>query len=239
VTKKKLTRAEQEFVDLQKRNDVLLALDEEKFAAEIEANKRKQDKILKDTGINSQKVMSIKQKENEIFSKLDQQRLAAVGAFFGGLASISAFGGKQNFEIAKRAAQAEAIIAGALAFSKALASAPPPFGAIFAAGVAIKTASQIRTIEGTTLQTGIDSVPGTGTADNFPALLAPGERVVPTKTNQDLTEFLAGSGTQTELLQIIADRLANIEPVAMVQIGNQDILTSVNDAIDEGGTLAS
>ncbi|MEO6078068.1 MAG: hypothetical protein ABIP54_04740, partial [Candidatus Andersenbacteria bacterium] len=45
---------------------------------------------------------------------------------------------------------------------------------------------------------GIDSVPGTGSQDNFPAVLAPGERVVPRETNQDLTAFLeARQGPQT------------------------------------------
>jgi hypothetical protein len=72
----------------------------------------------------------------------------------------------------------------------ALASSPPPFNFIQAAAVTAAGIANVAKIAGTPLQTGIDSVPGIGNRDNFPAILAPGERVVPRETNKDLKEFL-------------------------------------------------
>lgn len=69
--------------------------------------------------------------------------------------------------------------------------AAPMAAAITAAGMA-----NVAKIVSTPLATGIDSVPGIGSNDNFPAVLAPNERVVPSKTNEDLTEFLKNQSSQ-------------------------------------------
>lgn len=116
---------------------------------------------------------------------------------------ITAIAGDQNkaaFIIAKGAAIAQAIVATNLASAQALAVPPAPNFAL--AGMA-KTAGAINiaaiaatAIKG--LQSGVDSIPGIGSRDSFPAMLAPGERVVPSKSNEDLTAFLeevrAGEG---------------------------------------------
>jgi hypothetical protein len=122
---------------------------------------------------------------------LKQQQLQQVSGFFGNLASLSKTNNKDLQRIGKAAAIAQATIDGVLAVQKAWAQGGA-FGAVMAAGVAVATGVNIAKIASTPvgLATGIDEVPGIGTRDNFPALLAPGERVVPRETNVDLKNFL-------------------------------------------------
>lgn len=120
----------------------------------------------------------------------EQKRLAMTSQFFGNLSVLSQTGNKELAAIGKASAIAQATIDGFAAVQKALASAPPPFNFALAASVGIATAANVAKIASTPLATGIDSVPGIGSADTFPAVLAPGERVVPAETNQDLTRFL-------------------------------------------------
>ena len=47
---------------------------------------------------------------------------------------------------------------------------------------------------------GIESVPGIGTRDNFPAMLTPGEGVVDAKTNQKLVKALKEREEQQNFL---------------------------------------
>lgn len=73
--------------------------------------------------------------------------LGASQTMFGQLADIAKAGGKDSFEAYKQMASAEALVAGALATMKALASAPPPFNFILAATTATLTAVQIAQIQ--------------------------------------------------------------------------------------------
>jgi hypothetical protein len=114
----------------------------------------------------------------------------------GTIASLSSSGNKELAAIGKAAAISQATMDGWVAVQKALASAPPPFNYGLAAAVGVATAANVAKIVGTPLATGIDSVPGIGSNDNFPAVLAPNERVVPSKTNEDLTEFLRTQSSQ-------------------------------------------
>lgn len=82
---------------------------------------------------------------------------------------------------------------GAQAAYAAMAGIPfvgPALGAAAAAAVIADGAARISTIRGA--QTGITEVPGIGTRDTFgPVALAPGERVVPGETNQDLKKAIS------------------------------------------------
>lgn len=90
---------------------------------------------------------------------------------------------------------------GAQAAYSALAGIPfigPALGAAAAAAVIADGAARISAIRGAA--TGITEVPGIGSRDTFgPVALAPGERVVPGETNQDLKaaidQILSGGGT--------------------------------------------
>ena len=126
----------------------------------------------------------------------EQRRLKQTSDFFGNLSTLASSGNKELAAIGKASAIAQATIDGYAAVQKALASAPPPFNFALAAGVGIATAANVAKIASTPLASGIDSVPGIGSKDNFPAMLMPGERVVPAETNQDLTNFLKNGGSQ-------------------------------------------
>jgi hypothetical protein len=167
-----------------------------------------------------------------------REELQTTAAIFGNLATLTRTGNKELFEIGKAAAFVEATVQGALAIQKALASAPPPLNFALAASVGVATGVQLATISAQKLQTGIDSVPGIGTADNFPALLAPGERVVPARTNEDLTSFLASQENNTEILLSINESLANIQPQVSVRVGEDELVNTINDSLDSGRELA-
>ena len=117
----------------------------------------------------------------------------------GTIASLSSSGNKELAAIGKAAAITNATIDGYAAVQKAMASAPPPFNFALAALVGAATAANVAKIAGVGLAGGIDSVPksagGGNNGDNFPAILKPGERVVPSETNQDLKQFLANQSS--------------------------------------------
>jgi hypothetical protein len=150
------------------------------------------------------------------------------------IASLQSSGSKTLGAIGKAAAISQATIDGYAAVQKALAAAPPPFNFVLAGLVGAATAANVGKIASTPLRTGIDSVPGVGTQDNFPAMLAPGERVVPSKTNQDLTKFLQGDG---------AGQAPNVNVYLTVQgdiLSDPDsgirMVEKINDAIRRGLT---
>jgi len=109
------------------------------------------------------------------------------------ISTLTSSSNKTLFAIGKASAVATATIDGIAAVQKALASAPPPFNFILAGLVGVATLANVAKIASAkppSFQHGIDSVPGIGNQDNFPALLAPRERVVPARTNQDLTQHI-------------------------------------------------
>jgi len=114
---------------------------------------------------------------------------------FGNLATLTSTGNKTLGAIGKAAAIGQATVSTYVAANKAM-EAGPFLGPIFAAAAIVAGLVNVAKISSTPLATGIDSVPGMGSSDNFPAMLAPGERVVPTKTNEDLTDFLKGQQNQ-------------------------------------------
>jgi hypothetical protein len=142
------------------------------------------------------------------------------------------------FAIGKAAALAQATIDGYAAIQGAYKSGSviggPPLGAAFAAAAAAATAVNIAKIAATGLRRGIDSVPGVGTKDNFPAMLAPGERVVPAKTNEDLTEFLSRMNDQETQQQIVFNLNFNGPVWADRATAGSEIIEAINEAIDRG-----
>lgn len=123
----------------------------------------------------------------------NKQREANLKSTLSSISSLSSSSNKELAAVGKAAAIAQATIDGYAAVQKALSAAPPPYNFALAALVGTATAANIAKIAGVGLQSGIDSVPGIGNRDNFPAVLAPGERVTDKNTNQDLKEFLANA----------------------------------------------
>lgn len=157
----------------------------------------------------------------------------------GTIASLSSSGNKELAAIGKAAAITNATIDGYAAVQKALASAPPPFNFALAALVGAATAANVAKISGVSLAGGINEVPksarGGNGGDNFPAMLMPGERVVPTETNQDLKEFLANQGGGSKVnvnITVLPGTGLNNE-----QIGN--LIEQMNNYFNAGGLKLS
>lgn len=169
----------------------------------------------------------------EIKEAQNKQRAQDQRDTLNSIATLTSSSNKTLKAIGKAAAITTATQDGIVAVQKALASAPPPLNYALAAGVGAATAQNVARIAG--LQSGIDSVPGVGTADNFPALLAPGERVVPTKTNQDLTQFLAAqrnaSGGGGTVINITVQEAFGVDAET---IGIK-VVESINAASDRSG----
>lgn len=163
--------------------------------------------------------------------EVDQQKQRAENfkSTMSTISSLSSSGNKELAAIGKAAAITNATIDGYAAVQKALASAPPPFNFALAGLVGAATAANVAKIAGVGLKGGIDSVPrsasGGNNGDNFPAILQPGERVVPKNTNEDLNSFLQnqnqgsnvninvtvmpGTGLNTEQIGNLIDQLNN------------------------------
>lgn len=172
-------------------------------------------------------------------AEINKQRLQDFSSFFGNLATLQQTKSKELFAIGKAAAIAQATIDGFQAiqssYAKGAAIGGPPLGAAFAAAAGAATAVQISKIAATNLRTGIDSVPGVGSADNFPAMLAPGERVVPTRTNEDLTEFLRNQ--QTQAPSVVFNLSFNGPVWSNKAEAGAEIVDAINEAMDRGMAL--
>ncbi len=175
----------------------------------------------------------MQKKEEEV----QKQKLAAFSGFFGNLATLQSSSSKELAAIGKAAALAQATIDGYAAVQGAYKSGAiiggPALGAAFAVAAGIATAGNLAKIAGVGLKTGIDSVPGVGSGDNFPAMLAPGERVVPSETNQDLTEFLARERTQTVSPINISINFNGLVAGSPQEIGSQ-LIEYINESIARG-----
>lgn len=177
-----------------------------------------------------------KKKADKLEQQRSQGRLKAASVFFGGFASLAALGGKKTFLLSKRLAQAQAIVDGVAAVQRALANPPgPPFNALIVAGTIAQTTANVARIENQKLQTGIDSVPGIGSADNFPALLAPRERVVPAETNKDLKQFLLDQTVIDEQPKQTINQFIFQGPIIGDESAGLAIIDMINQALENTG----
>lgn len=152
----------------------------------------------------------------------------------GYISSLASSNSKELAAIGKAAAISQATIDGYAAVQKALASAPPPFNYGLAAAVGVAAAANVAKIVGTPLATGIDSVPGIGSNDNFPAVLAPGERVVPSNTNADLTEFLKNQSSQPRAQITVNVQMNDVFTSDPREMGRK-IIEVINEASQANG----
>ena len=152
---------------------------------------------------------------------------------FAAIATLSESSNKELAAIGKAAAITTATIDGYAAVQKALASAPPPFNFALAALVGVATAANVAKIAGVGLKGGIDEVPGIGNQDNFPAVLAPGERVVPSQTNKDLKEFLARNKSGQMARQVNLNITISNNLPASREAGNA-MIEAINEALRNG-----
>lgn len=239
----------QELITVEEYNAEKLAIQEQQFANEQMALaahegivfKTKEDFAAATEVLNQQQAAkkaaldaANKKREEDV----NKQRLQAFSGFFGNLASLSQSSSAELAAIGKAAAITQATIDGLVAIQGAYKSGAtiggPALGAAFAGAAAIATAANVAKIAGVGLRRGIDSVPGTGNNDNFPAVLAPGERVVPSETNKDLTEFLARAGAQERTVTVNINIVA--QPGAFVgRETASDIVEGLNNYFANGG----
>ena len=169
---------------------------------------------------------------------LETSKIQVVASTLGNIATLMQTKNKELFEIGRAAAIAQATVNTFMGVSNALAGPPtgPPFplNIIFAASQGVALAVQLSNLASAHLAGGIDSVPGVGFQDNFPAVLAPGERVVPRSTNEDLKSFLQSSGGTTALLQELVSTVRSLANTTIVQIGDKVIANEVRSAIQSG-----
>jgi len=131
---------------------------------------------------------------------------------------------KKNSHIRKGILMKEAIIEGKAAILKAWNSAPFPANLPGVAITTAATAMAIRDIMKGQAHDGMDSLPSTGTY-----MLEKGERVVSSRTNRDLTDFLASSsGGQSNM---------NTQPVTIQVNGISDPDMVVNALASRRGEL--
>ena len=101
------------------------------------------------------------------------QRLQALGQFFGLAAQAAALGGAQSFAVTKAFAVGEAVVSGILATQKALASAPFPLNIAIAALVAGLAAANVARIASASPGGGAGAAVGAGIGAGPPAPVTP------------------------------------------------------------------
>lgn len=184
-------------------------------------------------------------KQRTAFEASQQKaRLQAVQDSLSNLATLQSSGSKTAFRIGQAAAIAQAGINLFQGVSNALAGPPtgPPFPLNLLLATSIGAAqganiAKIASAKPPGLQDGIDEVPSGFNNDTFPAFLSSGERVVPSKTNEDLRSFLnENQGTNNLLTQLIS--AVRESGNVMVNVGGETITNVVRRELESGGTLA-
>lgn len=187
----------QEIEALIERNDILRALDESRYASEIEKNQNSVNEKLKLLQQEATETLKIKLKLKDQSDKIDEQRKQAAMQALNDLAIFQNAKSKELAAVGKAAAISATIIStyeGAQKAYSSLAGIPfvgPVLGTAAAAAAIAGGLARVAMIQGTPLKTGLESVPGIGTADSFPAMLQPRERVITRKQNEDLTPLLS------------------------------------------------
>lgn len=237
---KKLSEIDKAKVEeLKSQNDSLREIDAAGNADRINDNQKRIDTILAQEKVSASERLKIEADRVKKQRDIEAQQVSAAKDTFGNIAAAAKVGGQETFEIYKAAAKAQAIIAGYEGVAKAIAKVEIfPLNYVLAASIAAATAAQVVSINATGLATGIDKVPGLGTKDNFPAVLAPGERVVPSKTNQDLTADLEQRERDRAVMSHILAAVSR-NPEVHVYVGSRELALTLRDEIASGRVVFS
>jgi hypothetical protein len=209
----KLTAAYQQgLIGHDKYNQDQLLLDKKKNAAQLQLQKAHDDKTIQ----QRDSFLSLA----STLQRAKSQELVAIG---------------KAAAITQIAIDTPKAVSGAFAFGSSLAG--PALGFTHAAIAATAEAALAAQVAGVGLANGIDSVPGTGNRDNFPAVLAPGERVIPRSSNQDLKSFLSDASGMTAVLQSIDNKLGQLQNSTIVNIGSKNIVNELRDAMAGGRVI--
>lgn len=165
------------------------------LAAEEDFQKRK-GLIAERGSLIEKKIILDKAKFEDEQNKL---KLDAAKETFGGLSTLTRTGNRQLFEIGKAAAIANAVVNTAQGVTRALAQYPPPFSGLAAMSQAVAGAVQIAAIRSQSLNQGgvVSGFTGTPGKDTVPAMLTPGELIVPNQNFDEVINAVAQSRIAT------------------------------------------
>ena len=158
------------------------------------------------------------------------------------ITSMMAQGGEESFQAYKRLAQAQAAIAGSLAFIKALASGEPPFNIIQAASIAALTAVNIASIDQQTYQ-GARAMGGSVTGGNSYMVGENGPEVVTMGGSGVVTpSSVNNNGGATNVTQVFqlggGDGDAKRQILAAAPFIRAQAKQAVLEAINQGGAMS-
>lgn len=166
----------------------------------------------------------------------NKKRVADLTSTLGMISTLESSKNAELFFIGQQAAAANAIINTFEGVSKAWALGPilgPPLATL----VAIAGAAQVAGIESQSppgFAGGLDMVPGSGSEDNFPAMLAPGEGVLTSNNNKKLTQIL----NQTPVGAPARSSSGGGSQQIHIHIGGKTIVETINNELRGGRKLA-
>lgn len=231
---------DKEVQDTLTQNSLLQSIGDEDSALQIEKNNERLKQLEDDEEVSLNVRLGLKKREIERENNLDKMRFQAAQNSLGQLASLRSSNDKKLAAIGKSSAIAQTTIdtyRGAQGAAAALAPIPiigPALAVAAAAAFIVAGLARVRTIAGTPLQKGITEVPGVGTRDNFPAMLAPKERVIDANTNQDLKGFLSGNSQMNALLSSIDSKLDRLNNRFVINVGSDKVADVVRDQMQSG-----
>jgi len=183
---------------------------------------------------NSLAIIKLNNDRAKAEEETNKLKLQQASDFAGAIVGLAKASNSELGGLGKAAAIAQATIDGYVAVQKAWAQGGF-FGAGMAAVVAATTAANVAKIAGTPgFAKGINSVPGVGNQDNFPAMLAPGERVVPAKSNEDLTDFLQSQGENAGPQIILNLNIGTLIGPDPRELGDE-LIELINNRLQSGG----
>lgn len=221
----------------------LLASNDEVAQIErIERNRETLQILLEDERLTASDREKIQKRLLQSQVAIERQRLKAGSDSLNQLAQLQTAKTKELAALGKGAAIAQTTIdtyRGAQAAAASLAGIPvvgPVLAAAAAAAFITAGLARVAQIAGTPLESGMTEVPPGFSGDTFPARLSSGERVVDAGTNQDLKAFLSNSKTD-DLLQVIAQRISNLEQRVVVNVGGENLVDVVQRGLERGRVL--
>ena len=235
----------QEIADIKAKNAALMADDIYDNTDEIARNNAKIQKIGAADASLAKYETDLEKYKTDAEKRELATRKAQTDLFLSSIAGASKSNSYAMRYAAKGAAIAQAIIntyqgaTGAFASLSMIPFVGWALGAAAAAGIIAAGFANVNAIRSTPLATGITSVPGIGTKDQFPAMLAPGERVVPRESNEDLKAFLKDSGGMAGIMASIDSKISKLSNQIVVQIGDREIMNVLRNSLNSGRSFAT
>lgn len=230
--------------ELKAQNELLTLLDEEANAEKIDRNQQLIDEIAAQQLEGTQAALKLQieaeKKKQAAQKKSDDLFIKQQDTFLSTAATLSQDKNRELALIGRAAGITQIAIktppAVASSFEFGTKLGGPPLGFIFAGIAGVAMAAQAARLAATPLQTG-GLIPGGFPNDTFPARLTSGERVLSVQQNQDFERFVNGNENTNMLLGVLISKIDRLESSVVVNIGDSEVLNSVQRSIDGGRVL--